>query len=83
MVSAILLVSCSIGAANVVASSLRSIRGVTEVYETFGVYDLVIKLKAEDQTGLRELVKTIQTVEGVRSVLTNIVYKKELAADVA
>ena len=83
MVSAILLVSCSIGAANVVASSLRSIKGVTEVYETFGVYDLVIKLKAEDQTSLRELVKAIQTVDGVRSVLTNIVYKKELEADAA
>jgi DNA-binding Lrp family transcriptional regulator len=56
-----------------VRQNLKNVEGVQEVYVSYGVYDLIVKVATESIEQLRELVTyRLRKVENVRSTLTLI-----------
>ncbi len=59
-----------------VARRLSMIRGVVEVVEVTGQYDVVVRIRAKDHVELNQIVEDIRSVRGVRDTCTQIVLKK-------
>jgi DNA-binding Lrp family transcriptional regulator len=71
MVSAVMLLNTDIDAQGAVIDSLRHVEGVEEAHELYGVYDLLLKVKAQSIDELKDLAKyRIKRVSGVTSALT-------------
>lgn len=74
MPMAFVLINAEIGAENEVIRELRKLKGVSEAYIVYGVYDIVAKLEAESMDKLKEVVTwNIRRLDKVRSTLTMIV----------
>jgi len=74
MSSAIVLINTEIGAESEVVNALSKIDGVKEIYEVYGMYDIVVKIEAESHEALRELViNKIRKIPQVRGTTTMIV----------
>jgi Lrp/AsnC family transcriptional regulator for asnA, asnC and gidA len=56
-----------------VYEKLKSVNGVQEVFVSYGVYDLIVKIKTDSMEELKELVSyRLRRITGVRSTLTLI-----------
>ncbi len=74
MSSAIVLINTEIGAESEVINALTKIDGVKEIYEVYGMYDIVIKVDAPSHEALRELViNKVRKIPQVRGTTTMIV----------
>ncbi|MCD6324166.1 MAG: Lrp/AsnC ligand binding domain-containing protein [Desulfurococcales archaeon] len=74
MSSAIVLINTEIGAESEVINALSKIDGVKEIYEVYGMYDIVIKVEAPSHEALRELViNKVRKIPQVRGTTTMIV----------
>jgi len=70
---AFVLVNVESGFEDNVLKEVKAIPGVEEAYFSYGVYDLITKVKAETMEELKDLVtKRIRTLPKVRSTLTLI-----------
>ncbi len=57
-----------------VLGSLRKVAAVEEAHRIYGVYDIIVKVRADTMDKLRETVsKHIRSLDKVRSTLTMIV----------
>jgi len=56
--------------------SLRVIKGVEEVHSLYGVYDMAIKIKAENVDRIKEIVRNIRQLN-LLSTLTLMSYDEE------
>ena len=73
MPSAYVLFNVSAGSENLVLAELRSIAEVQEAYFSYGVYDLVVKIKTDSMEQLKELVSHhLRAITDVKSTLTLI-----------
>lgn len=73
MPQAFVMFNVDSGSEEQVLKDLRSIGEVEEAYVSYGVYDLIIKVKADSVEKLRELVThRVRTIKHVRSTLTLI-----------
>ena len=72
MISAVVLVNTDLGSSQEqVIESLKLIEGVEEAHGLYGVYDLMVKIKASSIDRLKEIIKLhIRQVAGVTSSLT-------------
>jgi len=72
MVSAVVLLNTELGLSqDKVIESLKNIDGVEEAHALYGVYDLIIKIKAFTLDKLKEIIKLhIRQIVGVTSSLT-------------
>ena len=72
MVSAVVLVNTELGSSQEkVIESIKKIEGVEEAHALYGVYDLIIKIKALTLDKLKEIIKLhIRQTVGVTSSLT-------------
>ncbi len=72
MISAVVLVNTELGSyQDKVIESLKLIEGVEEAHGLYGVYDLMIKIKAQTIDKLRDIIKLqVKQVAGVTSSLT-------------
>lgn len=60
-----------------VLKQLKNIRFVEEAYVSYGVYDIIIKVKADTMEDLKEAVThKIRTINQVRSTLTLIMMEE-------
>jgi len=74
MAMAFVFVNSEMGIEKEVAEKLREIPGVKEVWEVYGVYDIVIRVEVESLPELKGALRTrIRRLHGVRSTLTMIV----------
>jgi DNA-binding Lrp family transcriptional regulator len=74
MPSAFVLINVEAGTEDTVLKQIKNIGTVEEGYISYGVYDLVIKIKADTMEALKETVtKKIRAVDLVRSTLTLII----------
>ncbi len=74
MPEAIVLLSTEVGAEEEVFKELLSIDNVVEAYIVYGVYDIVVKIKADTHDELRSvIVNRIRRIPKVRSTTTMIV----------
>ena len=79
MAQAYILVNVEPGSEDKVLKQLKALDIVEEAYVSYGVYDLLIKVKKDTMEGLKEaLSNKIRTIEKVRSTLTLIIVKHSL-----
>lgn len=77
MISAVVLVNTDLGSQDKVLESLKQVEGVEEAHALYGVYDLLIKVKAKSVDKLKEVIKShIKQVKGVTSSLTLMVLEE-------
>ena len=71
MISAVVLVSTDLGIQDKVVESLKLVEGVEEAQALYGVYDVLIKIKAISFDKLKDIIKLrIRQIAGVTSSLT-------------
>ena len=60
-----------------VVKELKKIEGVEEAYFSYGVYDIIAKVKADSMEKLKDMVtRKIRTLSKVRSTLTLIMMEE-------
>ena len=55
--------------------SLKKINGVEEAYPLYGVYDIIIKTKADTMDKIKEIHNKIRKLERIRQTLTMIAHE--------
>jgi DNA-binding Lrp family transcriptional regulator len=77
MPRAFVLINVESGAEDTVQKQLKKIDAVEEAYVTYGVYDLIIKIKADTMKELKDAVThKIRVLNQVRSTLTFIMMEE-------
>ncbi len=77
MPRAFVLINVESGSEDDVLKELRSTEGVEEAYFSYGVYDIITKIKASTMELLKEMVtRRIRTLPKVRSTLTLIMMEE-------
>ena len=73
MPRAFVLINVESGAEEDVLEKIKRSEGVEEAYYSYGVYDIIAKIRAESMEKLREAIsQKLRTVNKVRSTLTLI-----------
>jgi len=73
LAQAFVLFNVGSGSEDKVLNEAKKIKGVEEVYVSYGVYDLLVKIKADSMEELKELVThKLRNIDNVRSTLTLI-----------
>jgi DNA-binding Lrp family transcriptional regulator len=71
MISAVVLVNTDLGIQDKVVESVKLVEGVEEAHALYGVYDVLIKIKAISFDKLKDIIKLrIRQIAGVTSSLT-------------
>jgi DNA-binding Lrp family transcriptional regulator len=71
---AYVLINVESGAEEEVVNQLKKYEGVIEAYFSYGVYDVITKVKADSMDKLKDMVTMrIRTLNRVRSTLTLII----------
>ena len=77
MPRAFVLINVESGSEDEVLKELKTIEGVEEAYFSYGVYDLITKIRADSMDKLKEVVtRKIRTQSKVRSTLTLIMMEE-------
>ena len=77
MPRAFVLINVESGAEEEVLREIKKDQGVEEAYYSYGVYDIIAKLRAETMEKLREAVsQKLRTINKVRSTLTLIIMEE-------
>ena len=73
MTDAYVMLNCELGAEEGIIEKLKELEGVTDVFETIGTHDMLVKLQADNFEKIREIVsRNIQKLPKVRSISTLI-----------
>jgi len=71
--SAYVLINVEANMEDSVLKDLKALSGTEEAYVSYGVYDLIVKVKADTMEALKEMVTyKIRNVKNVRKTLTLI-----------
>ena len=77
MPKAFVLINVESGFEDSVLKDLKAIPGVEEAYFSYGVYDIITRVKAETMELLKDMVtKRVRTLPKVRSTLTLIMMEE-------
>jgi DNA-binding Lrp family transcriptional regulator len=56
--------------------ALRKMKGVEEAYPLYGVYDIIVKTKADTMGDIKEIHSRIRKMEKIRQTLTMIAHEE-------
>jgi len=71
MISAVVLVNTDLGSQDEVLEKLKMVDGVEEAHALYGVYDLLVRIKAASIDKLKDITRLrIKQMAGVTSALT-------------
>jgi DNA-binding Lrp family transcriptional regulator len=77
MPKAFVLINVESGAEQEIVDELKKIDGVEEAYFSYGVYDIITKIKADSMEKLKDMVtRKVRTIGRVRSTLTLIMMEE-------
>ncbi|MCW4030247.1 MAG: Lrp/AsnC ligand binding domain-containing protein [Candidatus Bathyarchaeota archaeon] len=77
MPQAFVLINVESGAEEEVVNQLKQVEGIQEAYFSYGVYDIITKIKADSMEKLKDTVtRKIRTLNRVRSTLTLIMMEE-------
>jgi len=77
MPRAFVLINVESGSEDEVLKELKKIEGVDEAYFSYGVYDIITKIKADTMENLKDMVtRKIRSLNKVRSTLTLIMMEE-------
>ena len=74
--NAFVLINCSLGSEAKVMQEVRDLNYVEKVYRVYGVYDLIVKVVANDKEDLQHKILLIRRLEDIKSTLTLLEIKK-------
>jgi DNA-binding Lrp family transcriptional regulator len=71
---AFVLMNAELGSEDSIVNELNRLEGVTEVYQVYGVYDIVAQVEADTMEKVKETITwKLRKLNGVKSTLTMIV----------
>ncbi len=73
MTLALIFVSCDYVSLSKTMKVLKKVRGVIESNATSGAYDAILKVKANSEAELGNIVRNVAAVSGVIAIVTSIV----------
>jgi DNA-binding Lrp family transcriptional regulator len=74
MPKAFVLMNAELGSEDSLVSDLRKLDSVNEVYQVYGVYDIVAQVEADTMEKVKETITwKLRKLNGVKSTLTMIV----------
>jgi len=74
MPTAYVLINCDLGSEEEILKELRRLNEVVELSGVYGVYDIIVKIRADSMDKLRETITWhVRRIDKVRSTLTMIV----------
>ena len=74
MPTAYVLINCDLGSEEEILKELRRLTEVVELSGVYGVYDIIVKIRADSMDKLRETITWhVRRIDKVRSTLTMIV----------
>lgn len=77
MPMAYVLITTETGAVKSVLNSLKKIDAVEDIYMVYGVYDIIVTVKAETMDKLKKIVTwDLRSLDRIRSTLTMIVVEE-------
>jgi DNA-binding Lrp family transcriptional regulator len=77
MPRAFVLINVESGSEDEVLRELKKLEGVEEAYFSYGVYDLITRVKADTMENLKDMVsRRVRTLNKVRSTLTLIMMEE-------
>ncbi len=78
MQQAYLLINVESGAEDRVLKEIRSFGCIEEAYVSYGVYDLIVKVKAQNMEALKDsVIHKIRAIKSVRSTLTLMISEQK------
>lgn len=76
--TAFIAINCQLGSTNEIIKEIRKVSGVVEVKEVVGLYDIMMRISADNVDKLKETItKQIKTTDKILSTLTLITNNKE------
>ncbi len=75
MQTAYILLTIEPGHEEETLAELKQITNVKEAYRVYGVYDIVVRVEAEDHEKLRMMISKIRHIQRIRSTTTLIVWE--------
>jgi DNA-binding Lrp family transcriptional regulator len=74
MPSAFVLLNTELGSEDAIVRDLKSLEGVKEVFQVYGVYDIIAKVESDTMDKVKEIITwKLRKLTGVKSTLTMIV----------
>jgi DNA-binding Lrp family transcriptional regulator len=74
MPSAFVLLNTELGSEDAIVRDLKSLEGVREVFQVYGVYDIIAKVESDTMDKVKETITwKLRKLTGVKSTLTMIV----------
>ena len=74
MPSAFVLLNTELGSEDSIVRDLKSLEGVKEVSQVYGVYDIIAKVESDTMDKVKEIITwKLRKLTGVKSTLTMIV----------
>jgi DNA-binding Lrp family transcriptional regulator len=74
MPKAFVLMNAELGSEDSIVGELRRLEGVKEVYQVYGVYDIVAQVESNTMEKVKEIITwKLRKLNGVKSTLTMIV----------
>ena len=74
MPQAFVLMNAELGSEESIVTELNKLEGVAEVYQVYGVYDIVAQVEADTMEKVKETITwKLRKLNGVKSTLTMIV----------
>jgi DNA-binding Lrp family transcriptional regulator len=74
MPQAFVLMNAELGSEDSIVHELKKVEGVKEVYQVYGVYDIVAQVEADTMEKVKEIITwKLRKINGVKSTLTMIV----------
>ena len=74
MPSAFVLLNTELGSEDSIVRDLKSLEGVKEVFQVYGVYDIIAKVESDTMDKVKDIITwKLRKLTGVKSTLTMIV----------
>ena len=68
--NAFVLVNCNLGSETRVLDEIRVLNYVEKVYRVYGVYDIIVKVAANDKEDLQRKILLLRRIDEIKSTLT-------------
>ena len=68
--NAFVLINCGLGSETRVLDEIRVLNYVEKVYRVYGVYDIIVKVAANDKEDLQRKILLLRRIDEIKSILT-------------
>ena len=68
--NAFVLINCTLGSEARVMDQIKDLEYVNKAYRVYGVYDIIVKVDANDKEDLQRKVLLIRRLDDIKSTLT-------------